>query len=73
MEVKSAVKLGVVALASTFVLSACGAKGSSTAKKQSVNFMESAEMSTMDTSKADDVVSMTQLANTNEGLYACTD
>ncbi|GEN94404.1 peptide ABC transporter substrate-binding protein [Pediococcus ethanolidurans] len=68
MKVKSVVKLSAVALASTFVLAACGAKSSS-AKKQSVNFMESAEISTMDTSKADDVVSMTQLSNTEEGLY----
>ncbi|WPP08875.1 peptide ABC transporter substrate-binding protein [Pediococcus inopinatus] len=70
MKVRSVVKLSAVALASTFVLAACGAKGStSTAKKQSVNFMESAEISTMDPSKADDVVSMTQLSNTGEGLY----
>ena len=68
MKVKSVVKLSAVALAYTFVLAACGAKSSSV-KKQSVNFMESAEISTMDTSKADDVVSMIQLSNTEEGLY----
>lgn len=68
MKMKAAVKLGAVALASTFVLAACGAKTSSS-KKSSVNFMESAEIPTMDTSKVTDVVGMTQLSNSEEGIY----
>ena len=68
MKVKSAVKLGAVALASTFVLAACGSKTSS-AKKSTVNFMESSEIPTMDTSKVTDVVGMTQLSNSEEGIY----
>jgi len=69
MQIKSAVKLGVVALASTFVLAACGSKTSDSAKKQSVNFMVASEIPTMDTSKATDTIGLTQLANTEEGLY----
>ena len=69
MQIKSAVKLGAVALASTFVLAACGSKTSDSAKKQSVNFMVASEIPTMDTSKATDTIGLTQLANTEEGLY----
>ncbi|KRN67262.1 ABC-type oligopeptide transport system, periplasmic component [Pediococcus cellicola] len=61
-------KVGAVALASTFVLAACGSKDSSSSK-QSVNFEESAEIATMDQSKVTDVVGFTQLGNTQEGLY----
>ncbi len=68
MNVRSAVKVGAVALASTFVLAACGSKDSSSSK-QSVNFEESAEIATMDQSKVTDVVGFTQLGNTQEGLY----
>ncbi|WP_412989793.1 peptide ABC transporter substrate-binding protein [Pediococcus siamensis] len=69
MKMKSAVKLGAVALASTFVLAACGSKNSDTTKKQSVNFMVASEIPTMDTSKVTDTIGLTQLANTEEGLY----
>ncbi len=69
MRVKSAVKLGAVALASTFVLAACGTKSSDSSKKQSVNFMVASEIPTMDTSKVTDTIGLTQLANTEEGLY----
>lgn len=70
MKVKSAVKLGAVALASTFVLAACGSSNSSSSsKKQSVNFMVASEIPTMDTSKVTDTIGLTQLANTEEGLY----
>ncbi|MDV7719606.1 peptide ABC transporter substrate-binding protein [Pediococcus ethanolidurans] len=68
MNVRSAVKVGAVALASTFVLAACGSKNSSSSK-ESVNFEESAEIATMDQSKVTDVVGFTQLGNTQEGLY----
>lgn len=68
MNVRSAVKVGAVALASTLVLAACGSKNSSSSKK-TVNFEESAEISTMDQSKVTDVVGFTQLGNTQEGLY----
>lgn len=67
MEFKTVGKLGAVALASTFILAACGSNNS--AKKNSVNFRESAEIATMDQSKVTDVVGFTQLGNTEEGLY----
>ncbi|MCT3034519.1 hypothetical protein [Pediococcus parvulus] len=63
MKVKSAVKLGAVALASTLVLAACGSSNSSSSsKKQSVNFMVASEIPTMDTSKVTDTIGLTQLA-----------
>ncbi|GEP19024.1 peptide ABC transporter substrate-binding protein [Pediococcus argentinicus] len=67
MKFKTVGKLGAVALASTFILAACGSNNS--AKKNSVNFRESAEIATMDQSKVTDVVGLTQLGNTEEGLY----
>lgn len=70
MNVKSVVKLGAVALASTFVLAACGSKSDSTSSnKKSVSFMVASEIPTMDTSKVTDTIGLTQLANTEEGLY----
>ncbi|WPC17215.1 peptide ABC transporter substrate-binding protein [Pediococcus inopinatus] len=70
MNVKSVVKLGAVALASTFVLAACGSKSDSgSSKKSTVNFMVASEIPTMDTSKVTDTIGLTQLANTEEGLY----
>ncbi len=69
MKAKSVIKLGAVALASTFVLAACGSKSSSSSSDKSVNFMESSEIPTMDTSKVTDVVGMTQLSNSEEGIY----
>lgn len=67
MKFKTVGKLGAVALASTFILAACGSNNSG--KKNSVNFRESAEIATMDQSKVTDVVGFTQLGNTEEGLY----
>lgn len=68
MKLKTVVKLGSVALASTFILAACGSSDSGSSKK-TANIRESAELATMDQSKVTDVVGFTQLGNTEEGLY----
>ncbi|WP_057803519.1 peptide ABC transporter substrate-binding protein [Pediococcus stilesii] len=67
MKLKTVIKLGSVALASTFILAACGSSNSS--GKKTANIRESAELATMDQSKVTDVVGFTQLGNTEEGLY----
>lgn len=67
MKLKTVVKLGSVALASTFVLAACGSSNSNS--KKTANIQESAELATMDQSKVTDVVGFTQLGSTEEGLY----
>ncbi|WP_367293404.1 peptide ABC transporter substrate-binding protein [Liquorilactobacillus satsumensis] len=55
---------------SAVFLAACGSKsGSGQASKQVLNWNESAELPSMDLSKATDVVSFNALNNTNEGLY----
>lgn len=67
MKFKTVGKLGAVALASAFILAACGNKGTDSDK--SVSFQENSELATLDPSKVTDVVGMTQLGNTEEGLY----
>ena len=67
MELNKAIKLGLVAVSSTFLLAACG-NGADNDKK-TANIRESAELATMDPSKVTDVVGFTQLGNTQEGLY----
>ncbi|WP_201330288.1 peptide ABC transporter substrate-binding protein [Lactobacillus nasalidis] len=58
---------GAVVLFSGAFLTACGeSKGSA---KQELNWMTSAEIITMDPSKATDSTSFTQMENTMEGLY----
>lgn len=61
--------LGVVALGVGVVtLTACSADKSSTSKKV-LNWSETAQMSTLDSSKVTDIISGTVLNNVNEGLY----
>jgi len=72
MKFKSAVKLGSVATFAAVLLAACGSSSSSSssseAKDQTLNWMESSALPSMDISKATDVVSGETLNNTNEGL-----
>ena len=58
---------GSVVLAA-LALTACGGNSSTSSKKE-LNWEESAEIPTMDLSKATDIASFTQLINTMEGLY----
>ena len=58
-----------VAALCALTLGACGSKASDSASKQVLNWNESAELPTMDLSKATDVVSFDTLNNTMEGLY----
>lgn len=70
MKVKSIVKLGTVATLAAISLAACGTSSSSNkqAKDQTLNWMESSTLPTMDNSLATDVVSGETLNNTGEGL-----
>ncbi|MDD6385755.1 peptide ABC transporter substrate-binding protein [Lactobacillus equicursoris] len=61
---------GVVLAAAS--LSACGSSKASSSTKQVLNWTTSAEIPTMDLSKATDSVSFTQISNTFEGLYRFT-
>ncbi|KRL00538.1 peptide ABC transporter substrate-binding protein [Liquorilactobacillus capillatus] len=67
MKINKFAKLGAVAMLSAVFLAACGSKDSSS--KQVLNWDETAELPTMDLSKATDRVSFDALNNTNEGLY----
>ncbi|CCI85018.1 peptide ABC superfamily ATP binding cassette transporter, binding protein [Lactobacillus pasteurii DSM 23907 = CRBIP 24.76] len=72
MKLKKVFSLGAVALVSASVLAACSSgksNSSSSASKQVINWEESAEIPTMDLSKATDVTSFNQLGNVEEGLY----
>ncbi|MST87010.1 peptide ABC transporter substrate-binding protein [Lactobacillus porci] len=61
---------GAVALACAAVLSACGSnKSASSSKPQSMTWMNTAEMTTLDASKATDQASYEQINNVEEGLY----
>ena len=63
---------GATVLASAVALAACGSSSSSNSSssaKQTINWAESAEIPTMDLSKATDVTSFNQLNNVMEGLY----
>lgn len=63
--------IAVVAL----TLTACGSKNSDSGKAgsyasdQSINWMESSQLPSMDISKATDEISLNMLNNTNEGIY----
>ncbi|TWW12885.1 peptide ABC transporter substrate-binding protein [Dellaglioa algida] len=75
MKLKSVLKLSGVLALSVVVLAACGSKSSSSdskelADKQVINWSETAELPSMDLSKATDAVSFDMLNNTNEGLYS---
>ncbi|MBN7274574.1 peptide ABC transporter substrate-binding protein [Ligilactobacillus pobuzihii] len=69
MKLKKFATAGAVVAVSALTLAACGSKSSSDDSKQVLNWDESAELPTMDLSKATDVVSFNQLNNTMEGLY----
>ncbi|MCH4123685.1 MAG: peptide ABC transporter substrate-binding protein [Levilactobacillus sp.] len=69
MQIRSVLKLGTVAALTTVALAACGTSSSqSQAKNQTLNWMESSALPTMDNSLATDVVSGETLNNTGEGL-----
>ena len=70
MRVVSWVKLGTVATLSTLLLAACGGSksGSQAAKDQTLNWMESSSLSSMDNSIATDIISAETLNNTGQGL-----
>jgi oligopeptide transport system substrate-binding protein len=67
MKLKTMIKLSSVALASTFILAACGSNDAG--NKKTATLREKAELATMDQSKVTDNVGFTQLGNTEEGLY----
>lgn len=69
MKLKKFATAGAVVAVSALTLAACGSKSSSGDSKQVLNWDESAELPSMDLSKATDVVSFNQLNNTLEGLY----
>jgi len=67
-------KVSALFLVAATMLAGCGSKSASAgthdyATKQSYNLMASTEVETMDPSLADDSTSLTQIENTNEGLY----
>lgn len=70
MKVKSFLA-GATVFVSALVLTACGSQSSSSNgnAKQTINWMESAEIPTLDLSKATDATSFNQLNNVMEGLY----
>lgn len=71
MKLSSAVKLGAVSVASLLLLAACGSKSSSSknlADDQTLNWVETANLPTMDPSQSTDIVSGTALNNVDEGL-----
>lgn len=68
MKLKKFLAAGVVSLAA-ISLAACSNNGSSSSNKKTISWMDSAEIPTMDISKATDATSLTQLNNVNEGLY----
>jgi len=78
MKIKQIGATVVVAAASVLLLAACGStkdsdSGSSSkgnlATNQTVNWMESSQLPSMDSSKATDQISFNMMNNTNEGLY----
>lgn len=70
MKLSSAVKLGAVSAASLLLLAACGSKSSSKnlASNQTLNWVETSNIPTMDPSQSTDIVSGTALNNVDEGL-----
>ena len=69
MKLAKVAAAGSVAALCALTLGACGSKSSDSASKQVLNWNESAELPTIDLSKATDVVSFDTLNNTMEGLY----
>ena len=62
---------GATVLIAGSTLAACGSNSnsSSSSAKKTINWMDSAEIPTMDISKATDATSFNQLGNVEEGLY----
>ncbi|MDD6386554.1 peptide ABC transporter substrate-binding protein [Lactobacillus equicursoris] len=70
MKLSKTLSVGATVLASAALLAACGSNNSSSSSaKKTLTWMDSAEIPTMDLSKATDVTSFNQLTNTMEGLY----
>lgn len=61
--------LGGLAVMTSTLLAACGASSSKTAANQKLNWIEEAELSTIDVSKIMDDVSFNQVNQVLEGLY----
>ncbi|KNE30272.1 hypothetical protein LDI10_06795 [Lactobacillus delbrueckii subsp. indicus] len=66
---KSKTILGGLAVMTSTLLAACGASSSKTAANQKLNWIEEAELSTIDVSKIMDDVSFNQVNQVMEGLY----
>ena len=71
MKLSKILSVGATVLASAALLAACGSNSSkeSSSSKKTLNWTDSAEIPTMDLSKATDAASFNQLSNTMEGLY----
>ena len=70
MRSKKLLASSAIILASAATLAACGSNSSqSSAKKQTLTWMNTAEMTTLDASKATDQASYEQINNVEEGLY----
>ena len=71
MKLSKTLSVGATVLASAALLAACGGNSSkeSSSSKKTLNWMDTAEIPTMDMSKATDATSFNQLSNTMEGLY----
>ena len=71
MRSKKLLASSALILASAAALAACGSNNSksTTAKKQTLTWMNTAEMATLDASKATDQASAEQINNVEEGLY----
>ncbi|WP_236701097.1 ABC transporter substrate-binding protein, partial [Lactobacillus delbrueckii] len=71
MKLSKTLSLGATVLASVALLAACGSNrsSSSSSSKKTLTWMDSAEIPTMDLSKANDAASFNQISNTMEGLY----
>ncbi|MDA3848225.1 peptide ABC transporter substrate-binding protein [Lactobacillus delbrueckii] len=71
MKLFKTFSVGATVLASAALLAACGSNSSkeSSSSKKTLNWMDSAEIPTMDLSKATDAASFNQISNTMEGLY----
>lgn len=70
MKLAKLAKSGAVVALSAVFLAACGKSSDNSASdKQVLNWSESAELPSMDLSKATDTVSFNQLNNSMEGLY----
>ncbi|WP_054658795.1 peptide ABC transporter substrate-binding protein [Apilactobacillus ozensis] len=67
MKLSSVVKLSTVGLSSALLLAACG-NSSQESKSKTIQWQESANLPTLDVSKATDHVSAETLSNSNEGL-----